>query len=149
MLVSGIIVAIAGILLFSFTLVDPKEFTDVNGKLEWKLYLVHSIRPALMLFFVEFIAIYLLRQYRTLIQDYKYFHAIYLMRLDNFLIYRLLKNEDMDDDQKEELVDIMNNRSESLNWIAFNDRVTTGNDLKELNNGLSNVSDLIKILRGK
>ena len=48
-------------------------------------YLPLTIRPVGMLFFVEAIAWFLLRQYRALIEDYKIFHKVYLRRA-NFLV---------------------------------------------------------------
>ncbi|BFP39510.1 hypothetical protein FGF1_03550 [Flavobacteriaceae bacterium GF1] len=89
MLVSGILMSVVGIIVFAFFLPDPENFT-VD---QFEKYLMYSIRPTMMLIFIESVAFYLLKQYRILIEDYKYFNNIYLDRLNNAEAY-ILQNED-------------------------------------------------------
>jgi hypothetical protein len=90
MLFSGIIIAFIGIAVFAVYAPEPQlvKQGDANaGPLyeEFKEFLMRSLRPIGMLFFVETIAWFLLRQYRMLIEDYKYFYRIYLKR-QNYLV---------------------------------------------------------------
>lgn len=147
MLLSGISVAVVGVLIFLVLIPDPKDF-DRTADNYWKIYLVHAVRPALLLVFIEFIAIFLLRQYRALINDFKYFHSIGLSRFDNALITDIITNEKLEEKQKTRLINDINKRSERLNIIALNDRLGNGKTEK-VDNQISQISELIKVIRGK
>jgi hypothetical protein len=75
----GIIMAFVGVSIFYLTL------PEVAGQLQLDSYLAHSVRSVGVLIFLESIAWFLLRQYRTLVEDYKWFHRLYLKRA-NFLV---------------------------------------------------------------
>lgn len=67
MLVSGILVAVGGIIVFTLSLEDMSHFINKGtNEIDWKSYLIRSMRPSLILIFIEFIAIFLLKQYRAL-----------------------------------------------------------------------------------
>lgn len=91
MLILGLLVAIAGIFVFYFTL---PEFNDIKRYGE---YLALTIRPTLILIFIQSISFYLLKQYRSLISDYKYFHEEYLKKSKVFIIYQLMQNDSITD----------------------------------------------------
>ncbi|MEO4005351.1 hypothetical protein [Flavobacterium sp. CAU 1735] len=89
MLILGLLMAILGILVFYFTLPEFKgETNSVN-------YLSITIRPTLILLFIQSIAFYLLKQYRSLINDYKYFHEEYLNKSQTFITYQLMQNDNL------------------------------------------------------
>ena len=54
-------------------------------------YLTRAIRPTLMLLFIESISFFLLRQYRVLVEDFKYFHKLFLKRLNYAQCHQLIK----------------------------------------------------------
>jgi hypothetical protein len=58
-------------------------------------YLPQTIRPLGMLFFVEAIAWFLLRQYRALVEDYKLFHRMYLKRVNFIAALRIASEPDV------------------------------------------------------
>lgn len=89
MLVLGLLIAVVGILVFYFTL---PEFNHTKNATE---YIALVIRPTLLLLFVQSISIFLLRQYRSLINDYKYFHNEYLKKSKIFITYQLMQNENI------------------------------------------------------
>jgi|GEM_PF-2816890 len=89
MLILGLLMAILGILVFYFTLPEFKgETNSIN-------YLSITIRPTLILLFIQSIAFYLLKQYRSLINDYKYFHEEYLNKSQTFITYQLMQNDNL------------------------------------------------------
>ncbi len=89
MLILGLLMAILGILVFYFTL---PEFKGVTNSVN---YLSLTIRPTLILLFIQSIAFYLLKQYRSLINDYKYFHEEYTNKSQTFITYQLMQNENI------------------------------------------------------
>ena len=92
LLVAGLIMAFVGVLIFYFTI--PQQNNDINS------FLLSSIRPSLILIFIESIAWFLLRQYRLQIEDFKVFHKSYLKRTNYFISYKLLNKEKLDKELK-------------------------------------------------
>jgi len=74
LLVGGILMAFIGVGIFYFTLPEIRD-NDTAEK-----YGLFALRPTGVLIFIEAIAWFLLRQYRSLNEDYKWFHRIYLKR---------------------------------------------------------------------
>ena len=91
MLVTGLVMALIGVIVFYFTLSPADEF-------EYKTYLIQSIRPTLMLLFIETVAWFLIRQYRFLIEDYKIFHKLYLKRSNLYITFKTLNKHDKEKD---------------------------------------------------
>ncbi len=89
MLILGLLIALLGVVIFYLTLPEFKgESNPMN-------YLSLTIRPTFILIFIQSIAFYLLKQYRSLIQDYKYFHEDYLKKSQNFVTYQLMQNDNL------------------------------------------------------
>lgn len=78
LLTGGIIMAFIGVAIFYVTLPETK------GEETLATYWPKVVRPTGVLVFVEAIAWFLLRQYRSLVEDYKWFYRLYLKR-SNFL----------------------------------------------------------------
>ena len=80
----GIIMAFIGVVIFYLTLPEgTKEDT-------FQSFWIKALRPTGVLIFVEAIAWFLLRQYRTLVEDYKWFHRIYMKRANYLAALRVL-----------------------------------------------------------
>ena len=149
MLISGIVVAIIGVLVFTEFIPDPDSFKIESTKeIQWKQYLVYSIRPTMMLVFIEFIAFYLLKQYRTLIDDYKYFHSIFLLRLDNSVIFKIIDDKDLAETDKKELIDVLNSRTDKLNSLTYNDALRRTDNTNALLSKTKDLTELIKLVKG-
>jgi hypothetical protein len=86
LLVSGVSTAVVSAIVFYFSIKDVPLATKDDI---WP-YLLSIIRPLGMLIFIEAIAWFLLRQYRSAIEDYKAFHRIYLRRSNYFIARRAL-----------------------------------------------------------
>jgi len=65
-----------------------------------------------VLIFIEAIAWFLLKQYRAIIQDYKFFHKMYLKRANYLIAYRTISGKEDVSDQ--ELIFITSLLSEDL-----------------------------------
>ncbi|HEX2095021.1 MAG TPA: hypothetical protein VHG28_21660 [Longimicrobiaceae bacterium] len=88
LLVAGLAVAVFGPILFSMYAPLPMpEDTTV-------LYLGKLFRPLGILLFIEGIAWFLLRQYRALSEDYKYYYRSYLKRSNYLVALRLIGESD-------------------------------------------------------
>ncbi|MDN5203289.1 hypothetical protein QQ008_18010 [Fulvivirgaceae bacterium BMA10] len=91
MLVSGIIMSIVGILVFALSIPDTERIDKDNLLTS---FTIQAVRPTLTLIFIESIAFFLLRQYRILIEDFKYFHKLYLKRLNYAESFQLREKYD-------------------------------------------------------
>ncbi|KVH72213.1 hypothetical protein WJ41_13860 [Burkholderia ubonensis] len=65
-----------------------------SPQINWKIYLIITIRPIGILIFTEAIAWFLLRQYRSATEDFKTFHRIYLRRSNYFSASKALAELD-------------------------------------------------------
>lgn len=89
LLTGGIIMAFVGIVIFYITL--PAQNVPESLTKYWP----QLIRPTGVLVFIESVAWFLLRQYRSLIEDYKSFHRIHLKRANYLAAYILLESEEV------------------------------------------------------
>lgn len=76
MLLAGIVMAFVGVGAFYASI------PSVNSDTKLEAYLMGSLRPAAMLVFVEALAWFLLRQYRSLLDEYMRFHRMAQRRAD-------------------------------------------------------------------
>jgi len=106
MLVLGLLVAIAGIVVFYFTLPD---YTGLKSSSE---YIALTIRPSLVLIFIQSISFYLLKQYRNLINDYKYFYNEYLKKSKIFTAYQLMQSENLNNTEMKVIDSLLSNTSD-------------------------------------
>lgn len=103
LLLGGIVMAFIGVGVFYVTLpelgsAEPTIRLQSEGRpgpasitrTDLTNYLARAIRPLGILFFVEGIAWYLLRQYRLLVEDFKSFHRIQLRRVNYLAAQKVL-----------------------------------------------------------
>lgn len=87
LLTGGVMMAFVGVAVFYATLPEPgRDETQTT-------YWIRAVRSAGMLIFLEAIAWFLLRQYRSLIEDFKSFHRIYMKRANYLATITLLEKE--------------------------------------------------------
>jgi hypothetical protein len=84
LLAGGIVMAFIGVGIFYVTL--PETQRDETLMSYWP----KVVRPTGVLIFVEAIAWFLLRQYRALVEDYKWFYRLYLKRANYLAALRIL-----------------------------------------------------------
>jgi len=89
MLVTGILMAGVGVAIFYVSIIDFS--TDVKiEKIIW-----YGIRSFGILFFIEAIAWFLLRQFRSLIEDFKRFYQIQEKRSNYLIVLKLFSNQEI------------------------------------------------------
>ncbi|MCR8667432.1 hypothetical protein NO995_07055 [Aestuariibaculum sp. M13] len=88
MLISGILMSFTAVIFFYINLPDY-DFK----KNDYTSFLIKGIRPLTILIFIESISWFLLKQYRKIISDYKYFYRIYQEKLKILELYKLTKEE--------------------------------------------------------
>jgi hypothetical protein len=89
LLAGGIIMAFIGVGIFYVTLPETKGDETLTS------YWPKVVRPTGVLIFVEAIAWFLLRQYRALVEDYKWFYRLYLKRANYLAAIRILGVENV------------------------------------------------------
>ncbi|MEO1031550.1 MAG: hypothetical protein AAFX55_09100 [Bacteroidota bacterium] len=119
LLISGIVMAIVGIVVFSIRIPDIDVTMKDN---ELTNYLTKAIGPSLMLLFIESVAFFLLRQYRVLIEDFKYFHKLFLKRLNYAQAYHLISQTDIQENIRASLLKIL--ETDALNVKLGKDETT-------------------------
>ncbi|WP_297334784.1 hypothetical protein, partial [Flavobacterium sp.] len=115
MLILGLLIAVVGIVVFYFTL---PEINDVKDKSN---YFILIIRPSLILIFIQSISFYLLKQYRSLINDYKYFHEEYIQKSNIFISHQLMQNEKINEFEEKLIIKLLSSESKDINYINEND----------------------------
>lgn len=93
---SGVAMAFIGMAVFILTIPSREVvLQDLQSpEIDWKVYLIVTIRPLGVLVFMEAIAWFLLRQYRSTTEDFKTFHRIYLRRSNYFSAFKALADLD-------------------------------------------------------
>ena len=79
--------AFIGVSIFYVTLPETQKDEVLMA------YLPKVVRPTGVLIFVEAIAWFLLRQYRALVEDYKWFYRLYLKRANYLAALRILQKD--------------------------------------------------------
>jgi hypothetical protein len=104
----GVVIAFVGVAIFYVTLPDAahagtvvsssfNSWPTVSTHRSYEVstdvwaYLRSAIRPTGVLIFLEAIAWFLLRQYRAFVEDYKWFHRVYIKRVNYLAAGELLK----------------------------------------------------------
>lgn len=84
LLTGGVLMAFVGVAVFYATLPEPLREESASS------YWIRAFRSGGMLIFLEAIAWFLLRQYRSLIEDFKAFHRIYMKRANYLAVITVL-----------------------------------------------------------
>lgn len=85
----GVIIAFAGLFFFYFM-----TYQSIQESKEFQERILEVLPRFGILFFIEFIALFFLKQYRSAMDEYRYFEAIKRKREENaILIYLLINNK--------------------------------------------------------
>lgn len=137
MLVSGLIMSFVGISIFYLSL---PNYSLTSLDLYHILYF--SLRPTLILLFIEGISWFLLRQYRLLIEDYKFFHKIYLRKLNYYTTYRLMQGS-VTNKSEVELILLQALLNENFNYNLQKDESTEGLEYLKLDINKNSISEIV------
>jgi hypothetical protein len=147
MLLIGIVAAICGVVIFFVVMVIEEDFMQNNSETNSNFQnIIYAIRPSLLLLFVELIAFFLLRQYRNLINDYKYFNSINLLKYNNLTISKIILDDKLNENEKNKLIEIINNRDEKITSLYIEDK-NDGKSYEKTGDILSGLGELIKSIK--
>jgi hypothetical protein len=132
----GIIMAFIGVTIFYLSLPESANERSLSS------YALQAIRPTGVLIFVEAIAWFLLRQYRALIEDYKWFHRLYMKRANYLAAMRILEKSAV---RPEDLYIVASLAGENLSDRMKKDETTES--LQRLQMSDDNpVSEILKVI---
>lgn len=97
MLISGLSMSFVGVTLFYYTIPELKGL-----KFDFIKMLSLSLRPTLILIFIQAISWYLLKQYRLTQEEYKHYFLIYNRKMNYLSTYKLIQSSNLneEDDMK-------------------------------------------------
>lgn len=87
-LIFSFLISIFGVFIFYSLLPEYKESFKLSE------YLGFSIRPFVILVFFQSLAVYLLKQYKNSIEDYKFFHSEFKNRKRFLMVYEILEHQE-------------------------------------------------------
>jgi hypothetical protein len=99
MLVSGLIMAFIGVVVFYFTLPS-----NISATTDIMKIITLSVRPTLILIFIEAVSWYLLKQHKVLLDDYKYYHSIYNKKVGYLAAYKLVAESELADEKLKSII---------------------------------------------
>jgi hypothetical protein len=102
MLVAGLTMAFLGVSFFYYTLPNV-----TNSNTDIVKILALSVRPTLILLFIESISWYLLKQHKNLLADYKYYHLIYNKKMNYLVSHKLISEEDFEKNSISKIIPLM------------------------------------------
>lgn len=150
----GCTLALGGLGLFCYFIYNQQFTPDINILLSnmtniWDglLRIFVSFLPKFgVLFFVEYIAIFFLRQYKKLQDEYKYYESIKRKRQHKLLVLRLIENLGVDDNLKY-IIQNLDKHSAKIFYTSKKGKEDLDKDND--NELISLCADLVKLLQSK
>jgi hypothetical protein len=143
-LLVGCLVAFTGVAIFYSPLFSITPSTDVTQRL------LDYLPRFGALFFIEFIAFFFLKQYRIMLEEYRYYEAIKRKRQDNFALVELIEKHK---DNPELLNILVNKVTQSTIAKLANGETTEVLETQKIVNQdmdiFSKFTDLIKEIKSK
>lgn len=143
-LLIGCLIAITGIAIFYSPYFGTSNSTDIYQRI------LDYIPRFSSLFFVEFIAFFFLKQYRIMMEEYRYYEAIKRKRQDNLCIVELVERHKNDPELLKEIINIIKqDSSERLHDGESTENLEVQKILNQEMDIFSKITDLIKVLKSK
>lgn len=138
-LLIGCLIASIGITIFFSPIFPDSQSNEINQRLMDYLPRFGS------LFFIEFIALFFLKQYRIMLEEYRYYEAIKRKRQDNYSLIELIKEYK----ENEELLKIMTDHISSSSITKLSNGETTEilETQKIVNNDLDVFARLTELIK--
>lgn len=102
MLAAGLAMAFVGVSFFYFMLPN-----STNGVTDISKILALSVRPTLILIFIESISWYLLKQHKNLLADYKYYHSICNKKMNYLASHKLINEDTFEKNDVQKIIPLM------------------------------------------
>lgn len=153
-LLLGCMIAIAGVVVFFYSssnsIVDT-FFKDILSKNDSTSMIGVKILEYLprfgVLFFIEYIAFFFLKQYRILMEEYRYYEAIKRERQDLLSVYLLIKECGNDHEILNMIVNYIDKHSAKVPIITGSHKIKTERMINEDMDILSKVIALIQTIK--
>lgn len=143
-LLVGCVISILGV--FAFYLLNmqaSQEATDLTSRLL-------QILPRFgVLFFIEYIAFFFLKQYRILMEEYRYYEAIKRERQDILSVYLLIKEYDNNPEIQKTIIDYIDKHSAKVPYITGSHKIKTEKLVYDDLDLLSKVTSLVQAVKSK
>lgn len=143
-LLVGCLVAFTGVAIFYSPLFSITPSTDITQRL------LDYLPRFGALFFIEFIAFFFLKQYRIMLEEYRYYEAIKRKRQDNFVLVELVEKHKDNPELLKVLVDKVT--QSTITKLANGETTEVLETQKIVNQDLdifSKFTDLIKEIKAK
>lgn len=120
-----------------------QEATDLTSRLL-------QILPRFgVLFFIEYIAFFFLKQYRILMEGYRYYEAIKRERQDILSVYLLIKEYDNNPEIQKTIIDYIDKHSAKVPYITGSHKIKTEKLVYDDLDLLSKVTSLVQAVKSK
>lgn len=143
-LLIGCLIAFLGVALFYSPIFPASTAKEITLKL------LDYLPRFGALFFIEFIAFFFLKQYKIMLEEYRYYEAIKRKRQDNFNLLEIIdKNKDSPEILKIILEKYSNEHSLKLLNGETTEMIETHKIINQDLDLVSKISDLIKTIKNK
>lgn len=150
----GCMIAIAGVVVFFYSsnnsIVDTffKDILSKNDSISIIGVKILEYLPRFgVLFFIEYIAFFFLKQYRILMEEYRYYEAIKRERQDLLSVYLLVKECGNNYEVLNMMIDYMDKHSAKVPMITGSHKIKTEKIINEDMDILSKVIALIQTIK--
>lgn len=141
-LLVGCVISILGVFVFYLlNMQASQEATDLTSRLL-------QILPRFgVLFFIEYIAFFFLKQYRILMEEYRYYEAIKRERQDILSVYLLIKEYNDKPEIQKTIIDYIDKHSAKVPYITGSHKIKTEKLVYDDLDLLSKVTSLIQAVK--
>lgn len=153
-LLLGCVISILGVAFFFYLNNIALDNTSFKGNFPDDDFALHLGRKLLeylprfgVLFFIEYIAFFFLKQYRILMEEYRYYEAIKRERQDILSAYLLFKDKCDDIEVLKMLMNYLNEHSAKVPYITGSHKIKTEKMLNEDMDFISKLTTLIQTIK--
>lgn len=141
-LLVGCVISILGVFVFYLlNMQASQEATDLTSRLL-------QVLPRFgILFFIEYIAFFFLKQYRILMEEYRYYEAIKRERQDILSVYLLIKEYNDKPEIQRTIIDYIDKHSSKVPYITGAHKIKTEKLVYDDLDLLSKVTSLIQAVK--
>ncbi len=141
-LLVGCVISILGVFVFYLlNMQASQEATDLTSRLL-------QILPRFgILFFIEYIAFFFLKQYRILMEEYRYYEAIKRERQDILSVYLLIKEYNDKPEIQKTIIDYIDKHSAKVPYITGSHKIKTEKLVYDDLDLLSKVTSLVQAVK--
>ncbi len=141
----GLLIAVFGILIFSFNF----SVSRGDGTQELGQRLLDYLPRFGTLFFIEFIAFFFLKQYRVLIEEYRYYEALKRDRQHKKFILDIIEKYKDEPETLKVVIDYMSTHNVKVPEITGDHKIQSEKAVYDDMNILTKVTEILKVVNQK